>query len=67
MDFLANTNDKLFFPSSGNIFFNESFIPAIREGFSLYCKPSTLLDSSFILAKTLTDMSGSHFLRSSSS
>ena len=50
-----------FFPSSGNVFFNESFIPSIREGFSLYWKPSTLLESSFLLAET--DMSGNHFLQ----
>ena len=51
-----------FFPSSGNVFFNESFIPAIR-GFSLYWKPSTLFESSFLLAKTVIDMSGNHFLK----
>ena len=44
-------------------FFNESFIPAIGEGFSLYWKPSTLLESTFQPAKTATDMSGSHFLK----
>ena len=51
-----------FFASSGNVFFNESIIPAIGEGFPLYCEPSTLLESSFLLAKTVTDMSGNRFL-----
>ena len=62
-ELLDDTNHKLFFPSSGNVFFNESFIPSIGEGFSLYWKPSTLLESSFLLVKTVTDMSGNHFLR----
>ena len=52
-----------FFSSSGNVFFNESFIPAIGEGFSLQLKPSTLLENSFLLVETVTDMSGNHFLK----
>ena len=56
-DFLASTN------YSGNVFFNESFIPAIGEGFSLYWEPSTLLESSFLLAETVTNISGNHFLK----
>ena len=51
------------FPSSRNVFFNETFIPAIGEGFSLYWKHSTLLESSFLPTKTVTDMSGNHFLK----
>ena len=49
----VNFNRKIFFHfflleeavflSSGNVFFNESFIPAIGEGFSFYWKPSVLL------------------------
>ena len=54
-DFLASTNHNETYS------FNESFILAIGEGFSLYWKPSTLLESFFLLAKTVTDMSGNHF------
>ena len=50
-----------FFPSSGNVFFNESFIPAFGEGFFLQCEPSALLESSFLQAETVTDMGGNHF------
>ena len=49
----VNFNRKIFFQfflleeavflSSGNVFFNESFIPAIGEGFSFYWKLSILL------------------------
>ena len=41
IDFLVSTNHKLILPSSGDIFFNESFIPAKREQSSLYWKLST--------------------------
>ena len=61
-DFPASKNHKLF-PSSGNVFFNKSIIFAVAEGFSLYWKPSTLLESSFLIAKTITDMSGNNFLK----
>ena len=44
MDFLASTNDNLI-SIYWKEFFNESFIPAIAEGFSLYWKPSSLLES----------------------
>ena len=63
MDFLDSTNHKLFLPSSGNVIFNESFIPAIGEGFSFQWKPSTLLETSFLLTNTITDMSGNYFLK----
>ena len=55
--------EEAVFPSSGNVFFNESFIPAIGEEFSLYWKPSTLLESFFLLAKTVTGVSENHFLK----
>ena len=58
IDFLDSRNHKLFFPSSGNVFFNESFILANGEGCSLYWKLSILLESSFLLAKNVTDMNG---------
>ena len=72
--FLTSTNQFLcifqrllpvtaFFPSTGNIFFSEFFSPTIGEGFSLYWKPSTLLESAFLLAETVTDMSGNQFLK----
>ena len=51
-----------FFPvQCKRIFFNESFIPAIGKGFSHQFKASTLLESSFLLAETVSDMSGNHF------
>ena len=62
-DFQASTNHKPFFCLVETYFYNESFIPAIGEGFSLYWKSPTLLVSSFLLAKTVTDMSGNHFLK----
>ena len=62
-DFLASIKYKLFFLSGGNGFFNEYFIPTIGEAFSLYWKLSTLLESSFLLAKTVTNMSVNHFLK----
>ena len=55
-----------FSPSSGKIFFNEFFIPAIGEGFLLEKDfpfiGSCQLETSFLLVKTVTDMSGNHFL-----
>ena len=47
-DYLVSTNYKLFFRLVKTYFFNESFIPAIGQGFSLYWKPSILLESSFL-------------------
>ena len=35
-NFLASANHKLFFRLVETYFFNESFIPAIGEGFSFY-------------------------------
>ena len=51
-----------FFSSIRNLFFEEFFIPAIREGYSVEWKPSTLLESSFLLGETVTDMEN-HFLK----
>ena len=62
-DFLASRNDRLFFRLVETYFFNESFIPAFGKRFCLYWKPSTLLESSFLLAKTVTDMNGNHFFK----
>ena len=52
-----------FFPPSENVFFNECFNPAIGDVFSLWWKPSTQLERSFLLAESVTDMSGNHFLK----
>ena len=52
-----------FFTSSRTYFFKKSYIPAIEEGFSLQSEPPTLLESSFLLAETITDMIGIHFLK----
>ena len=60
---MASANRKLFFRLVETHFFEESVIPTIGEGFSLYWKPSALLESSFLLAKTVTDMSGNRFLK----
>ena len=71
-DFLASTNhflhffrsscrEKLLFLSSGNVFLNESFIPAIGEGFFSLMETVTLLESFFLLAETV--MSGNQFLK----
>ena len=68
-DFLASTNHffrdsclgKLLFLSSGNVFLNESFIPAIGEGFFSLMETVTLLESFFLLAETV--MSGNQFLK----
>ena len=58
-DFLASTNHKLFFRLVETYFFNESLIPAV----AFYWKLSALLESFFLLAKTVTDMRGKHFLK----
>ena len=60
--FLSSGNHKLFSFQWKRIC-NESFIPAIGEGFFLWWKGSNLLENSFLLAKTVTDLSGSHFLK----
>ena len=62
-DFLGSANHKLLFHLVEMYFFNESFIPAIGEGFSFYWKLSTLLESYFLPAINVTDMSGNHFLK----
>ena len=53
---------KAFLLSSGNVFLNESFIPAIGEGLSLSCG-NRLCDKFFLLAEGVTDMSGNQFLK----
>ena len=73
-NFLASTNHllyffrdscrgKLFFLSSRNVFLNESFIPAIGEGFFSLMETVTLLESFFLLAETVTAMSGNQFIK----
>ena len=61
--FSGKYKPQLFFRRLEMYFFNESFISAIGEGFSLYWKLSTLLESSFQLVKTVTDMNENHFLK----
>ena len=56
-DFLP---EEAVFPHNGKVFFNECLIPFSL--FSLWWKPSTLLETSFLTAETVTDMSGNHFL-----
>ena len=46
--------EKAFFLSSGNLFLNESFTPAIGEGFVSLMETVTLLESFFLLAETVT-------------
>ena len=55
--------EKAFFLSSGNLFLNESFIPAIGEGYFSLMKTVTLLESLFLLAETVTAVSGNQFLK----
>ena len=43
---------KLFFLSSGNVFLNELFIPAIGEGFFSLAEHVTLFERFFLLVKT---------------
>ena len=72
-DFLASANhfcifcqrllpEKGFFRSSGNLFLNKSFIPAIGDGYFSLMKTATLLESFFLPAETVTTMSGNQFL-----
>ena len=63
IDFQVSSNHNLFFCLVETYFFHEPFIPAIGEGFSVYWKPSTLLENSFLLVKTVPYMSGNHFLK----
>ena len=73
-DFLASANHclyffrdacrgKLFFLPSGNVFLNESFIPAIGEGFFSLIETVAFIESFFLLAETVTAMSGNQFLK----
>ena len=45
--YFSETRASDFFQSSGNLFLNEFFVPAIGEGCSLYWKPFTLLENFF--------------------
>ena len=62
-DFLASTNDKLFFRLVETYFLMNSSFQLLQKHFPLYWRPSTLLDSFFLLTKTVTDVSGNPFLR----
>ena len=53
--------EKAFFLSNGNVFLNESFIPAIAEEFFSQMETVALLESFFLLAATVTAMSGNQF------
>ena len=48
---------KAFFPSTGNVFLNEFCIPPIGDD------TVALLESFFLLAETVTDMSGNQFFK----
>ena len=72
MDFLASANHfsyffprlllrKAFFLSHGNVFLNESFIPAIGKGFFSPMETVTLLETFFLLVETV--MIGNQFLK----
>ena len=60
--FRDSSRGKLSFVSSGNVFFNEFFIPVIGEGFFSLMETGTLLESFFLLAETVTAMSGDQCL-----
>ena len=55
--------EKGLFWSSGNLFLNKSFIPAIGEGYFSPMKTATLLERFFLLAEPVTLMSGNQFLK----
>ena len=52
---------KLFFLSSGNVFLNEFFIPAIGKGFFSLIETVALLESLFLPAEIA--MNGNRFLK----
>ena len=54
---------KVFFLPSGNLSLNESFIPAIGEGYFSLMKIVTLLESFFLLVETVISMNGNQFLK----
>ena len=72
-DFLASTNhflcffsetparESFFFLSSGNVFLNESFIPAIAEIFFSLMETVTLLERFLLLAESVTAIIGNQF------
>ena len=54
--------EKAFFLSSGNVFLNEFFIPAIGEGFFSLMETVTLLTLNFLLlAETVTAIIANQF------
>ena len=55
--------EKALFLSSGNLFLNESFTPAIGEEFFYLMETVTLLESFLLLPKTVTAMSRNQFLK----
>ena len=55
--------EEAFFLSSGKLFFNESFIPAIGEGFYSLMETINLLEKFFLRAESVTAMSGNQFLK----
>ena len=60
--FLGTTaGESFFFLSSGNVFLNEPFIPAIGEGFFSLVEHVTLFERFFLLVKTDV-MNGDQFL-----
>ena len=52
---------KAIFLSIGNVFLNESFIPAIGEGYFSLMETVTLLENFLLLAETVYAMSGNQF------
>ena len=60
---MSHLPEKAFLLSSGNLFLNESFIPPIGEGFFSLMETFALLESFFLLAETVSAMSGNQFLK----
>ena len=60
--FRDSCRGKLFFLSSGNVFLNESFIPATVEGF-FSNKDRYFTWKFFLLSETIAAMSGNQFLK----
>ena len=60
-EFMAGTNHKRFFRLVEIHFLTNPSFHLLEKDF--FFIPSTLLESSLLLAKTVTDMSGNHFLK----
>ena len=63
ISFETPASESFFFHLMETYFWNESYIPTIREGFSVYYELSTLLESFFVLLETVTDMNANQVFK----